>query len=186
MRRALQILFINLFVLAACEDVVEVDVPQSEAEVVISGWITDSLPPEVTVSTTDDFFGEGQTPRISGATVRLFENGVEKEVLAEVDTTPGLYRGTYLGSVGNEYWIEVIVPPGFPGKVSGNWLSIPERMNRVPEIDSLKIKYLTKTTTPAVFTGGNYILGYFQEPPGEGDFFPDNLILVIGLNPLPG
>lgn len=155
----------------ACEDVVDIDVPQSQAEIVISGMVSDSLPVEVELSLTDEFFGEGSPPVISNAQVKLLENGQEVSTLQESNNEPGLYTSPFRGELGNKYQVEVSVTGDYPDQVLGTWRSQPELMKRVPDIDSLKIVYLDRNTQPRAFNPGNYALLYFQELPGQGDIY---------------
>lgn len=160
-----------LILFASCEDEVEIDVPQSEPVLVVDGWLTDSLPVEVKLSTTTAYFADGTAPRISKATVRLFENEMFAAQLTEVDSLPGIYRADFTGEVGNKYHLEIEVPGNYPEKVRGTWQSIPEYMKRVPAIDSLVIRNLNRSTYPSVLREGDYVVAYFQEPPGTGDYF---------------
>lgn len=165
------IISLAYFILCSCEDIIEVDVPESEPELVVQGWVTDSLPAEVILSTTTAYFADGEAPRVSNAQINLFENNQMVASFTEVDTTPGLYHSNFVGSIGNSYHLEISVPANYPAKVSGNWSSLPEALKRVPSIDSLAIRYLDRTTTPSVFQEGDYVVAFFQEPAGEGDYF---------------
>lgn len=153
----------------SCQDVVEVDVPESEPELVIDGWVTDSLPTEVRLSTTAPFFSEGQTPRVSGALVRLFENDSLVATLNESNQEQGLYLSSYRGRVGSSYHVEVEVPSTYAEPINGGWRSRAARMKRITSIDSINIRNLNRNTQPPAFSEGEYALLYFQEIPGEGD-----------------
>ncbi len=156
--------------LISCQDVTEIDVPDSETAVSISGRITDSKGGYVTVSTTANYFAQGETPRIDGARVRLFEDGF---MVAEMlrDSVPGLYTTTFNGTIGKSYEIEVEIPEVDATLKASTWRSKPEELKRVFEIDSINIMELNRNSVPQVFNPGFYALMYFQEPPGVGDAY---------------
>lgn len=170
MKNYIGILALILFS-ASCEDEVQIDLPQSEPVLVVDGWLTDSLPVEVKLSTTTAYFTDGTAPRVSNAGVRLYEDNKLAAQLTEVDSLPGVYRANFTGEVGKKYHLEIEVPANYPEKVRGTWQSIPEYMKRVPAIDSLVIRSLNRNTNPSVLREGDYVLAYFQEPPGPGDYF---------------
>ncbi len=162
-------LLLALLILAACQDVIEVDAPQSEPEITIVGMVSDSLPVEVRVSSTAPFFSSGETPVVSGARVELFENDSLVAVLSESAEEPGLYASPFRGKIGADYHLIVEVPGNYPDGVSGLWQSEPERMKRVASVDSLQIRVLNNETLPPAFVEGDYVVMFFQELPGEGD-----------------
>ncbi len=162
------------FLLGACQDVVELDVPDSPPEAVINGFISDTHPALVTISTTDAFFEANRTPRVANAEVRLFKNDSLLEVLEPNPVVEGEYLGQSEGELGQRYHLEILIPEGFPGKVSGCFETKPETLKPVSQIDSMNIQALDRTTTPRAFQAGDYALLYFQERPGVGDFFRIN------------
>lgn len=158
-----------LLPLLACQDVVELNVPESAPQLVVDGWVTDQLPAEVTLSITDAYFAEGQTPRVSNAQVYLLENGDTVAQLQENPDTAGLYQAPFTGTAGRPYSLRIFVPTG-PEGVAGSWRSQPETLHSVPTLDSINIRRLSRTTQPPALEAGAYALGYFQELPGPGDY----------------
>jgi hypothetical protein len=163
-------IYIALFALflVSCQDVIELDVPDTAQNIAISGRVTDQGPTYVTVSTTAGFFDNGRTPQVENAAVVLYEDGDTVAILSP-DSVPGLYSNPFVGTLGRTYEISVEVFPGNPAFNQGLWRSKPEQLTRVFTIDSIQVKFLDRNTTPQVFEEGFYALMYFREPPGEGD-----------------
>jgi hypothetical protein len=174
-RRILPLLLLAvLWLVSACQDVVQLDVPESPPEAVVNGTISDTEPAQVTVTTTDAFFESSRTPRVADAEVRLFENDSLFEVLQANTQEPGAYFGLLPGTTGNFYHLEVIIPEGYPGQVSGVYQTQPEELRPVSQIDSMNVRALSRNTSPNVLNPGDYALLYFRERAGEGDIFRIN------------
>jgi hypothetical protein len=85
----------------ACEKVIEIEVKDSDAKYVIEGIITNETGScKVAITRTNPFYADNNFPTVSGATVKISNNGVE-HLLAE--TSPGIYQNN--------------VVPGVPGQV---------------------------------------------------------------------
>jgi hypothetical protein len=120
---------------------------------------------KVQLSTSDDYFGQGQTPRVSDAVVKLFEDGEEIETLMEDPNEPGTYRITALPKVGSSYHLEIEALDNF-------YETSPEVYHAVPPLLSLP-------GLPTYRYGPNFIgdtCQYFlglntYEPPGRGDHY---------------
>jgi len=168
MNRSSIIALLGLLPLLSCQDVVELEVPESEPQLVVDGWVTDQQPAQVILSTTDAYFAQGSTPRISDARVYLLENGDTVAQLRENQDSAGLYRAPFTGQPGRRYRLRLTVPNGPPG-VAGTWESQLETLRPVPTLDSINIRRLDRNTQPPAIQAGAYALGYFQERPGPGD-----------------
>ena len=58
--------------ISSCEDVVDIELDEFEAEIVFDAWVTDMDEPQViTISQTQNFFNADETPRINEAVVNL-------------------------------------------------------------------------------------------------------------------
>lgn len=148
----------------ACEDVIELEVPEGEPLIVINGRITDSDSTGIVLMATAPYFSNTALPKISGANVRLFENN---ELVGELkEDSAGYYRLDYRGVVGNVYHIRVEVPEGNPWLPGGVWQSLGEELRRIPEIDSVFSQY--RENRPP-FLDGIYPYFMFNDPVGEGD-----------------
>jgi hypothetical protein len=156
----------------ACTDVIDVSTPNREASIAIEGGVTNENGTEVRVSLTAGYFQQGATPVITDATVQVLEDGVVVSTLGLDDEKKGIYRSSFTGEVGRSYQVRVDVPlNSTSGFKMSTWLSKPETMNRIFELDSFNIRMLDRTTQPNVFTPGPYALVYFQEPEGAGDVY---------------
>lgn len=159
-------LVITLGFLASCQDVVDLDVPTSEPNIVINGRVTDTKGTQVTVSVTADYFSQQETPKIDSAKVFLFENDTMVTEL-RFDSA-GVYNSGFNGSLGNRYHVLVEIPENEPNFKQGSWRSSSELLKPTVELDSFKVKFLRR---PEVFEEGFYAQAYFQELPGSGDFY---------------
>ncbi len=154
----------------SCQDVVQLDVPEIPASIAVDGRVTDSdtVGTSVILSTTAGYFDQGQTPRITGADVFLFEDEVMVSQLSE-NRQAGEYSSSFQGEVGKSYFIEIQIPADNDyGLEESTWRSRPEMLNRVFQIDSLTVEFLER---PDVFTAGDYPLMYFREPAGKGEYY---------------
>jgi len=132
----------------SCIDEIQLDTDGGEARIVIEGAITTKAPPYTVRVRQTGQFARGaaavQYP-VNGASVRLFDNAGNSEVL--VESKDGEYQSSATGmqgEVGKNYHIEVTLPDGTV------YASRSERINPVPEIDSLSFEEtLRETVTPA-------------------------------------
>lgn len=168
MYKSIFTLFVISILFTSCQDVIELDVPDSAQSVAISGRVSDQGTTFVTVSTTAGFFSQGQTPRVENAAVVLLEDGDTAAILTP-DSVPGLYSTPYNGILGKSYEVSVEIFPGNDAYAASIWKSKPEILTRVYAIDSLQVRFLDRSTTPQVFDAGYYALMFFQETLGEGD-----------------
>jgi hypothetical protein len=92
--------------LVSCEKVIEVKIRDADTKIVIEGVITDqpgSL--KVIVSRTVKYNSNNQFPNVTGATVKIKDNGVEYLL---VETAPGIYTNNLVsGRVGHQYDLSV-------------------------------------------------------------------------------
>ena len=154
----------GMLTLAACQDVVDIDLPDSSPLLVVEGRITNRDSVGVRVTTTAPYFSQARTPRIDGATVRLIEDGVEVGTLAE--DSAGFYRLDYLGVPGRKYKIRVEIPDGHPLIPGGTFESITEELRPVPPIDSIYAEFIEDEPP---FDDGWYPFYMFTDLPGVGD-----------------
>lgn len=155
-----------LFLLASCEDVVDLDLPEGKPHLVVEGRVTDSAGAYVILSTTAAYFSQTETPRVTGAQIELVENGLAVGTFLESDTAPGSYYLDYTGVVNSTYHIEITVPEGAPTFGGTVWESEPEVLNRGVPFDSLYAKYLEEA--PAQLAG-YYVFIHLSDPAGAGD-----------------
>ena len=198
------------FMMNACQEPIELDLPDNEPELVVEGYLTqrdyfiptegvncgggyelskqaielavsvvdayvniDSIEAQtdyfpfnkVQLSTTGNYFAEGNSPRVSDAVVKLFEDGEEVEILIEDPKEKGSYRITHLPSVGSSYHLEIEALGSF-------YETIPEVYNAVPP--ALALPGLPNVVYKPNFIGDScaYFLGLnTYEAPGRGDHY---------------
>ncbi len=172
MTKALVPIFLvfSLTFFISCEEVIEVELQDSALKLVIDGEINnyDSIyPVQVTLSTTAPFYANGNSPRVSGATITLYEDSIPVEILSESPLF-GYYRGATKGKVLSSYYLKIEVPNGKAGLEGGIYQTIPERINRPVPIDSIFTRYEEAT----LFTDEGYY-AYFSttDPVGVGDYY---------------
>lgn len=147
--------------LISCEDVIDLDIPNQNALLVIQGEITDKESPHyVDIYLTNPYLGSDSYSLITDAEVVLFEN---ESVVDTFNIQPtGRYKSNYQGSLNSFYTILVTMNDG------STYESIPEKISRVNPIDSIYAEFEPETP----FTDAGYTV-YFDtyEPAGRGDFY---------------
>ncbi len=111
--------------LSGCEKVVNIDLNETEARLVVEGWIyNDAGPHRVELTQTTSYFKPEGSPRVSGAVLIISDNQGQIDTLQE--TTPGKYETGHLVGVpgrtyklkisheGKEYSAETYLPPVVP------------------------------------------------------------------------
>lgn len=199
-------MFIGLGIFTACQEEIDLELPSTEPELVVEGYLTqrdyylpdgdldcfglasfsldtiklitqlvdafvniDSIEAEtdvfpfnkVVLSTTGDYFANAEPPAITGATVKLLEDGNVVETLIEDAAIPGTYRITYLPQIGSKYHLTIDALGNF-------YETTPELYESVPPLLSLATNY-----------GPNFIqdsCAYYMsmntfEKPGIGDHY---------------
>ncbi len=153
--------------MVSCEEVVELDLPTTPPRIIVNGRVTDTLPVEVQLFATANY-NLRSVPGISDAKVLLYENGVVVDSLIESDTAEGYYTGTFVGSLGNNYHVDVEVFANNPVMSAGNWVSKPEEMKRCPPIEDFYSLYREEDI---LVEEGYYVVTNFTEPSGQGDYY---------------
>lgn len=153
--------------LVSCQDVIDLEVPNSDPRVVVVGRVSDSEGVHAKVSVSAPFFSQTATPKINDAKVLLFEDGVMVAELTN-DSIEGLYTAIYNGTIGKSYEIQVDIPDGNPNYRQSSWRSHPELMRPTVVLDSFNVKLLRR---PLVFEDGFYAQVFFRELPGLGDHY---------------
>jgi hypothetical protein len=156
---------------AACTDVVELEVPQTAPEIVITGQLSNTDSCYVRISTTAPYFSDEETTKISGARVSIWQGSTEVALLTESSLTAGYYSSDFKGSIGNLYHIEVLVEGNFPEKTLGTWVSVFDTLRDCPVVDSIRQATLSRSTTPQAFEEGEYALMYFGVIPNVRNYY---------------
>ena len=131
----LYLLILLILASTACKEVINLDLPYNEPRIVIDGLITNLKEPYIiTITKTSKYnytYYESKI-YIENALVIIHDDAGNKDTLQEIS------QGTYVtdtnrivGTMGRLYTLEIQTLN------DGNWISKPERMLPVPEIDSM-------------------------------------------------
>jgi len=109
MKKILAIIPAVLFGLASCEKEIDIDLNDSDPQIVIEGAITDQPGPYfVAISRSVIFSIPNNYPPVSGASVTITDNGGNTDVLTEVQA--GLYQtNTTVGVPGKTYNLNISI-----------------------------------------------------------------------------
>lgn len=156
--------------LAACEDPVDVPVDSAPPVLVVEGWVYDTLyskipRQKIVLSTTQPFFDNSRTPRVTGAQVLVkeFDKGGTPTRTIRYEEAPqgpeGTYYADFQGKTGHTYRLEVSTPDGQEYHAT-------DRLNRVPNVDALTYE---KLTDHPFLDEGFFVNFNGPEPCGVGD-----------------
>lgn len=161
--------FSVLFLINACEDPIDLKAPENPPILVVNGRVTDAEPAFVYLTTTAPYFLQEATPRVTNAVVNLFEDGAFVGQMMPSDTAPGRYELSFYGKVGSSYHLEIEIPTAnSAGLEPGKYHTLPERLNRIFELDSIFLEF--QPPRPP-FRGGYIPCIGFKEPEGPGDIY---------------
>lgn len=156
-------LFIGLLclLLSGCRELVEIDLPNQNPQMVVEAEITDTPGPHVVKLTlTQEYFSDEELPPIENAEVRIRDNQGYEELLLQ--TKPGIYVSSNLqGIIGNTYTLTI----EWNGEVYESTGTLLEEA----KIDSLTYRYFP--ANPPLLDEGYYIIAYGTMPQGRDNFF---------------
>ncbi|NDV94698.1 DUF4249 domain-containing protein [Dysgonomonas sp. 521] len=159
----------SLFLFAACEEVINVNLTEAEPMNVIDASITENSPCIVLLTRSQGFYNNESYERISDAKVELFDEYGNSDVLAESNKDKGLYFSQMIGTVGFTYTLKV---------TSGN--NVYEAKATIPQaipIDSVYI-YRVKIGNEDIYSP----CVAFQDPPEEDNYYYTTL--YVNGNPM--
>lgn len=156
------ILFLStlLFIFAACEDVIDIDLKSTEPYVVIEGHITQEMGKSyVKLTRSTDYFEPGVYPEISGAQVTVSDNLGTIYNLEETETGTYTLPGFY-GVENRTYSLKVTID----NQVYDGQVTMPER---------LTIDHLSYMETPDYmeFSGGYLVSCHVVDPPQQHNYY---------------
>ncbi len=157
------IILISIFTLflTSCQDVVDLDLPNGDALLVVDGMITNEAGEKrVLLTSTANYFDNQATPKVSNALVILYNETGAVDTLEEKEA--GVYVSNHVGKVGSTYHIYIKTKEG------DEYESQPELLRFVPEIDSIYAEFKEET---AFQDEGYYIKINTYEPEGVGDHY---------------
>ena len=159
--RILMLLLFSILLYASCEDVVDLEVPDGDIQLVVDGWLTNEPgEKQVLLSTTANYFDNQEPPRVNGALVVLHDESGALDTLNETEV--GVYSTSYVGQIGTIYHITIQTKDG------AMYQSNPELLRAVPEIAAI---YATFKEESAFEDEGYYISIDTNEPLGVGDHY---------------
>ena len=159
-----------LFVVASCTERIDVKLDESYTRLIIDGSITTDLAPSVvTLTKSSGYFSNAPSPKVTGATVTLFDGTTLYQLTETVPGQSGIYssRDPLPGKAGREYILHVELPAAISGYSSFDASSL---LYPVAHIDSV-------TTTFHADRGkeGSWAINlYAQEPGNEVNFYMFN------------
>jgi hypothetical protein len=110
----------------SCQKVINIDLKNKDATIVIEGTVTDSptIPHTVKITKSVNFSADNVFPAVSGANVTISDNAGNTVTLNE--TSPGIYQNsTLVGTQGRTYYLNVIAE----GKTYSAASTIPTKVN---------------------------------------------------------
>lgn len=147
--------------IASCQDVVNLDLPDGDVLLVVDGMITNQPgEKQVLLATTANYFNNTETPRVTGALVVLYSEAGPVDTLTEKE--PGVYITEHVGKVGSTYHIYIRTNAG------EEYESVPELLQSVPEIDSIYSEFQEES---AFVEEGYYVKIDTYEPLGVGNYY---------------
>lgn len=160
-------IFLGLTFLWSCEDVIQVELPETDPVVVVDAWINDKPEAQtIKVLKTIPYFDNSFLPGLNDAIVKIqditdgltydFERGEEEGTYI---WEPNASQTTF-GKIGNEYRLSVQLGNAIYESVT--------KMNRVPAIDSINFRFEEGNS----FFPDSYFAGvYATDPVGSGDTY---------------
>ncbi|MTI30829.1 DUF4249 domain-containing protein, partial [Xanthovirga aplysinae] len=131
------LLFLFVLMFSACEDVVDLHLPQGESRLVVEGIITNLAPPyQVKLSRMISYdAGDGNPPEV-GAEVSITDDLGNTILLEEkVDGVYETIENSMQGQIGRTYTLHIITDEG------EEYESKPELLKEVPAIESINYTY---------------------------------------------
>lgn len=104
---------ISALFLSGCEEEIQLDVDQTEEQLVIDGLLTDSLKyHEIRLSTSNGLYDKNGFPAVDNASVSVTEKsneGIERIINYDLTEKSGLYRSQieFKGTIGNAYELKI-------------------------------------------------------------------------------
>jgi len=147
--------FLALF-FSSCEKVIDVDLNDAEAKLVIEGNIDDEGGPfQFRITKTVNFSESNVFPGVSGALITLVDSEGNTEVL--VESTPGVYPiSTIAGVPGRSYSVNI--------QVEGQSFEATSFMPPVTEIDTIRVE-------EGFFGAFPYLTIVFQDDPNAENYY---------------
>jgi len=154
--------------LISCEDVINPELEQANAELVIEAWLNNKPGDQViNLTRTQPYFENTLPTGVSGAVVTVLDSEGEVMSFVEDDKNKGIYRwspatpGETFGVIGRDYKLSVVL--------NGETFESVSYMGRVPELDSISFKF---EVSSAFYPENSYTSEFWaRDLPGSGDTY---------------
>jgi hypothetical protein len=153
-------LFAMIF-LSSCEEIIDIDLNDANAKLVVDGWIYNTPGPyRVRLTLTTNYFDTVAAPKVENALVIVSENDTLLDTLTMGN--PGVYRTQKIlqGKIGATYTLKVIY--------EGSVYEAVSTLKPVAPIDTLTYEYKEDTRRDG---SGYFVSIYFQEPATPADYY---------------
>lgn len=159
----LSLLFIFIIgtTFSGCRELVEIDLPNQNPQLVIEAEITDSPGPHyVKLSLSQEYFSKDELPPVENAIVTIRDNEGQEEILTQLE--PGLYITQNLKGInGRTYTLTI--------EWNGNLYQGKDTLLEEAVIDSLEYRFFP--SNPPLLEEGFYIIAYGSLPQGRNNFY---------------
>ncbi|MDO1444874.1 DUF4249 domain-containing protein [Rhodocytophaga aerolata] len=151
-----------LFLLSACQEVIEVPLDNTNPKLVVEGAITNQPGPYyVKLSQTGDFYSTAPAPKVTDAVVTISDDAGNSEVLTHLSDQPGTYATSSLqGETGRTYTLTIVH--------EGQNYQAQSKLLPVTNIDKLEVRFVPESPTK---DEGYYIYFFAKEPQGETNYY---------------
>jgi hypothetical protein len=154
--------------LASCEDVINPDLEQANAELVVEAWLNNKPVDQVIYLTrTQPYFDNTLPTGVSGAVVKVEDSEGEVMNFLEDSKNKGSYRwspltpGETFGAIGREYKLSVVL--------NGETFESVSYMGPVPELDSISFRF---EESSSFYPENSYTSEFWaRDLPGSGDTY---------------
>jgi hypothetical protein len=167
MQKYFKLIVLSLF-LISCDEATDLDLKQTPARVVIEGQVTNKPNHQwVKISRSTDFYGSGQTPRITDAIVRVTDDeGSEYFFVHNPRNHPdstGIYLplDSFTGEIGRTYTLHVLA--------DGEMFEATDKMLSVTAIDSIEFQINDDQQDDPEEPGKIYELLIYAKEPQDAD-----------------
>ena len=133
-------LFLLLLVLSSCEEIVNLPSPVSDHYIVVEANLTNqNTPQQISLSRSQDYFDQSNTPMLGGAQVTVSDSLGHQFIFSEKVALSGIYvweptaLQPTIGKIGTTFTLNV--------KWQNEVITAKAKMNRVPPIDSILYQY---------------------------------------------
>jgi len=147
--------------LAACEDVIEVEAPKGEPRLVVDGWVYDDRDTQtILLKNSAPYFDSGNLPPETDAEVSIKTE--TNEVVNYTEVEPGMYQADFRGEVGQRYTLVVETSEG------QRYESTSQTLFPVAPLDTV---YTVFKESPEVEDEGYYPAWELTDPEGSEDYY---------------